>query len=178
MTKDELSILLQSRLSRKLKSELAVTLARQKEMPALLIDMCFQKEAAPAFRAAWLLEAVFFAGPAMFSASRQHFIAMYPAQENNSCRRHFTKIMIALTSGDDIKQVSREQAALIIEATFSWLSDASVPVAVKANCMDILNNLKEYGDWIKDELEAQIIFLLRNGSAALQSRGRKFINKK
>jgi hypothetical protein len=39
--------------------------------------------------------------------------------------------------------------------------------------MDVLYNLKEIDGWIAGELRAQIEFQLKDGSAALQSRGKK-----
>jgi len=68
-------------------------------------------------------------------------------------------------------------AIAIIGTTFEWMVYPQTPVAVKVNCMDVLYNLKEIDGWIADELRAQIEFQLKDGSAALQSRGRKVLKK-
>ncbi|HZG70744.1 MAG TPA: hypothetical protein VEY51_04330 [Chondromyces sp.] len=63
------------------------------------------------------------------------------------------------------------------EITFEWLINPETPVAVQANCLDILYNLSSHYDWIRDELVLQTEFLLKKASAAMQSRGKKVLRK-
>ena len=60
---------------------------------------------------------------------------------------------------------------------FEWLINLATPVAVRVNCLDILLNLRNEFPWIKEELQAQIEFYLRDGSPAMQSRGRKILRQ-
>ncbi len=102
-------------------------------------------------------------------------------KKNRSCQRHFTKIMANVTATKNKVSysliVKTDAFEHVVETTFAWLIDEKTPVAVQANCLDILYNLSEQYGWIKDELASQTEFLLRNGSAAMQSRGKRILRK-
>lgn len=65
----------------------------------------------------------------------------------------------------------------IIEQLFDWIIDTEVKIAVKVFSAEALYNLCQRHDWIKDELRSQLEFLMRNGSAAIQTRGRKLLKE-
>ncbi|WP_276363438.1 hypothetical protein [Daejeonella sp. H1SJ63] len=65
----------------------------------------------------------------------------------------------------------------LIETTFELMINPETPVAVKVNCMDILFNMRATYDWISGELREQILFLLKDGTAAIQSRGRSILKQ-
>jgi len=75
---------------------------------------------------------------------------------------------------DHYRQADRER---LVETIFGWLIDPETPVAVQVNCMDILFNMRNEFDWLGEELRNQIRFLMRDGSAAMQSRGRKLLDR-
>ena len=64
---------------------------------------------------------------------------------------------------------------LLIEQLFDWMIDTEVKIAVKVFSAEALYNLRQQHDWIKDELRNQLEFLMRNGSPAIQTRGRKLL---
>ncbi len=161
--------------SKKGKADWMVELASRKGLDvADLFEITFDGEQTIAFRAAWVLEYIFTEYPATFRPVTQLFIEKYPLQTNPSCQRHYTKIMMVMSAGDYLKPEQQEE---IIEATFGWLIDPDTPVAVQVNCMDILFNMSKRHDWIAEELIQQINFLLKTGSAAMQSRGKRILNK-
>ena len=132
-----------------------------------------------AFRAAWVLEYIAVHDPDRFVSVAKTFLSRLADQKNRSCQRHFTNILRHLTSPKapaSYQQVclstDREQ---LVETVFNWFIDPQTPVAIQANCMDILLNMSSEFNWIKDELKQQIEFLLRDGSAAIQSRGKKVL---
>jgi hypothetical protein len=128
-----------------------------------------------AFRAAWILENIQMLQPEKFWDYELRFFEAYPQQGNQSCRRHYTKIMMTcLQSG--LEKV-RGDLDRVVEATFDWLVDTGTPVAVKVNCLDILCRLKIRYNWVSEELRAQTEFLLRNGTPAMQARGRKILRQ-
>ncbi len=51
----------------------------------------------------------------------------------------------------------------------------AVKVAVKVFAADTLFNLCNRYGWIKEELASQVQFMMRNGGAAIQSRGKKLL---
>ncbi|HWK99320.1 MAG TPA: hypothetical protein VNQ55_05215 [Parapedobacter sp.] len=147
-----------------------------------LHDLCYDVDHPKlAFRAAWLLEYIAVNYPDRFMLVMNPFLARLAHQKNPSCQRHFTNILIRLTRPKvptsyqrTLLSTDREQ---LVETVFSWLIDPQTPVAVQANCMDVLLNMSGEFEWIREELKLQIEFLLRDGSAAIQSRGKKVLGK-
>lgn len=149
---------------------------------ALLHEVCFyEKNDSIAFYAAYVLEYIAYRHPDRFVPVFDTFVSRLPGQKNFSCQRHFTKILMAITHPKAAKpyqeaysRVDRDQ---LVETVFGWLIDPRTPVAVQANCMDILLNMSAEFEWIAEELKHQIEFLMLDGSAALQSRGKKVLDK-
>ena len=141
-------------------------------VPNLLAISSHHQEPKIAFRAAWLLESILLSS--FPSADDQLlFVKYYPLQKHNSCRRHYTNIMLLFVRKGHI--LTRSSLSDIIGQTAEWLIDKKTPVAVRANCIEILYYLRNEEDWIGGELKLQIELLLKDGSAALQSRGKKYL---
>lgn len=183
MTANELFKTLSATLGKVQVQELAAQAeAGQLKMHDLL-SLSFQKEhPSVAFRAAWVLEEVVYTFPDSFVPYLPEFIERLPEQQNLSCQRHFSKILMRCTdpkTGISFRTAwqaipDREQ---VVETIFDWLISPRTPVAVQVNCLDVLLHLQAEFDWIKEELKAQVEYLLRDGSAAMQSRGRKVLKK-
>lgn len=60
-------------------------------------------------------------------------------------------------------------------SSFNWMIDPKVKIAVKVFAGWALFNLQHRYPWVADELPAQLEFLMRNGTAAIQSAGRKMM---
>ena len=153
--------------------KLAELCKREKLASVDLLEISsFHKESKIAFRAAWLLEQILFSS---FPSTDDLllFLKYYPLQKHNSCRRHYTNIMLLLVRKGHIPTGSSLSDS--INQTSEWLIDKKIPVAVRANCIEILYYLKNEEDWIEGELKLQIELLMKDGSAALQSRGKKYL---
>lgn len=145
-------------------------------------ELCYdQQDVSFAFRAAWILEYIATHYPQRFMPIFTEFLFKMPSQQNPSCQRHFTKILMIITHPkapdcfrDTYLRVDREH---VVETVFGWLIDTRTPVAVQVNCMDVLFNMCAEFPWIAEELKQQIQFFLRDGSAAMQSRGKKILAK-
>lgn len=159
----------------------AVKIARDKACNASdLISLSLYPQNEIAFRASWILEQFLYYRWDDLVPFLSDFIEGYFVQKNRSCQRHFSKIMMHLTdsaSETGVKSLISEYQEQIIEITFDWLIDPQTPVAVKVNCMDILLYFSRGQQWIHDELRSQVQFLLKNGSAAVQSRGKRILKK-
>ena len=130
-----------------------------------------------AFRSSWLLETIVINHPVKFSPYTYHFLEIYSLQTNPGCQRLFTKVMMLCLKNTEFGSKKYENILdRIVEATFDWLA-GDTPVAVKVNCMDVLYLLKSRKRWIEEELKAQIEFLMRDGSPAIQSRGRRLLQQ-
>ncbi len=147
-----------------------------------LHNLCYyQEKESIAFRAAWVLEHIALHNPNRFMPVFHDFIHRLPDQKNRSCQRHFTKILMQITHPkapsffqDAYREIDREA---LVETVFGWLIDPDTPIAVQVNCMDILFYMSKEFDWIADELENQIEFFMRDGSPAMQGRGKKILEK-
>lgn len=149
---------------------------------AELHDLCYDElKPTLAFRSAWLLEYIAIYHPDRFARMADSFLSKFSSQRNPSCQRHFTNILRRLTHprapkpySGVLQSTDREQ---LVETIFNWLIDPRTPVAVQANCMDVLLHMSSEFVWVQDELKLQIEFLLRDGSPAIQSRGKKVLEK-
>ena len=157
-------------------------IGENKKLPlAALHELCYKTGRSPvAFRAAWILEHVAVHHPEKFIVVFDAFIRRLAKQRNFSCQRHFTKILMIITSPgapqDYRLAYARADREQLLTVVFEWLVAPETPVAVQANCMEVLFNMSGEFEWLRDELKLQIEFLLRNGSAAIQSRGKKVLD--
>lgn len=169
------------KLSKTLTKVEAIKIAQDKACnPADLISLSLYPQSEIAFRASWVLEQFLYFRWNDLVPILADFMEGYFIQKNRSCQRHFTKIMMYLIesgSVTEIKLLIIEYQEQVIEITFDWLIDPETPVAVKVNCMDILLYFSKGHQWIQDELHSQVQFLLRDGSAAVQSRGKRILKK-
>lgn len=175
MTKDQLIQQLEASLTKRGSQRIADICVSEPALMHELLLLSFHHEPEIAFRAAWILETSALQYPECFRENIPFFLQRYGEQSNNSCQRHFTKIMMHLLKTNAVPEPF--DYATIIEPTFVWLADEQIPVAVKANCMSILFMLRKKDDWIGEELRAQIEFLMKDGTAAIQSRGKKILHK-
>jgi hypothetical protein len=65
----------------------------------------------------------------------------------------------------------------VVEQLFDWMIDPRVLIAVKVFSSEALFNMRLRYPWITEELGNQIRFLMRDGTAAIQSRGKKLLTK-
>ncbi len=144
-----------------------------------LIDLTFYPGRDIAFRAAWILENLFLQEPTRYEADLGYLISRIQDVKHASCQRHYAKIMMHTTAknASQIIQQKLQQLDLepVVEQCFDWMIDTKVKIAVKVFASEALFNLRSRYPWIKEELTNQVKFLMRNGSPAIQSRGRKLL---
>lgn len=156
--------------------DLSKRLREEKFALSKLVDLTFDKNKQLAFRAAWLLENVFLQDPHAYLSDLNYLLKRFTEVSYPSCKRHYAKIMMNITDpkAPHAIQAKVEKADLeqIIEHLFEWMIDPEVKIAVKVFSGEALFNLRHQYTWIADELTEQIHYLMRNGTAAIQSRGR------
>lgn len=144
-----------------------------------LIELTFYCEKKIAFRAAWLLENFFLHRPDLYTNDLKNIIESYPNVKHASCKRHYAKIAMHITSPNALPAVRAKLNDLdlepIVNTCFEWMIDAKVLVAVKAFASEALFNLRHRYPWVTDELSAQLEYLMRDGSAAIQTKGKKLL---
>ncbi|UKJ09053.1 hypothetical protein [Solitalea lacus] len=151
-----------------------------------IIDLTFLPNKEQGFRAAWILEQIAFNNQELFLPDFSYFCSRFPEVENESCKRHFAKIMeqyshylrnssaVNKNLMDSICSINYEP---VIETLFDWLINPKTKTAVIAFSMTALCNFHSLYPWIREELFQQIHFLMKNGSPGIQSRGKYLLKK-
>lgn len=159
--------------------ELSQILKQQQFALRDLIDVTFNADKDIAFRAAWVLENVFLENPVAYQPDIEYLLSHVNEVKHPSCQRHYAKILMHITDPKvpaAIKdKVSGYDMGPIIEQCFDWMIDPKIKIAVKCFSSEVLSNLRKRYPWINEELKNQVEFLMRNGSAGIQSRGRKIL---
>lgn len=146
-----------------------------------LVDITLNEDKNIASRAAWVLENVFLANPVFYLFELDYLLMRFPDVRYPSCQRHYAKIAMHLTSPKAHRLIKEKlqdtDMEPVVEKCFDWLIYPKVLVAVKVFAAESLFNLSHRYDWISEELANQLEFMMHDGSAAIQSRGRKLIEK-
>jgi hypothetical protein len=144
-----------------------------------LIDLSFHADRDIAFRAAWILENIFLQDPGRYETDLSYLISRIKEVKHESCKRHYAKMLMHITRPKTPQKIKLKLQEIdlepAVEQCFDWMIDPKVLVAVKVFASEALFNLRDRYPWIKNELAEQIRFLMRNGTAAIQTRGRKLL---
>ena len=144
-----------------------------------LIDITFHPDKNIAFRAAWILENFFLQKPESYLNDIDYMFERIKDIKNESCKRHYAKIVMHITAPKVPSLIKQKIDDIDLEPTveqfFDWMIDPKVAVAIKVFASHALFNIRHRYPWIAGELKDQIQFLMRNSSAAMQSRGRKLL---
>uniref|UniRef100_UPI0025ED5B61 hypothetical protein n=1 Tax=uncultured Mucilaginibacter sp. TaxID=797541 RepID=UPI0025ED5B61 len=144
-----------------------------------LVDITFHPGKNIAFRAAWILENLFLEDPARYEPDLEYLLSRIKEVKHQSCKRHYAKIIVHITNPKALpfikNKIQQTDLEPTVEQCFDWMIDPKVKIAVKVFAGEALFNLRFRYPWIKEELAEQIQFLMRNGTPAIQSRGRKLL---
>ncbi|OKS85786.1 hypothetical protein [Mucilaginibacter polytrichastri] len=144
-----------------------------------LIELTFYDNKKIAFRAAWLLENVFLKHPGFYLADLEYLVTCFPQIHHGSCKRHYAKIAMHITAPNALPIIKQHLLEIdmepVINQCFEWVIDPKVLVAVKSFATEALFNMRHRYPWVAEELSAQLAYLMRNGSAAIQSKGQKLL---
>lgn len=170
MDKIELTQILAQAIGKQRVIALSAIIAQHDFAIKELIDLSFHHTPEIAFRAAWIMESVYIDNAEKFLPAATYFLERFAEQNNASCRRHYCKILALMTKKNaplPIKSVLAQYPLDgLIEVVFAWLIDEEVPVAIKSHILNILANLSTREDWIKDELQQTMDYLVDKESIA------------
>lgn len=150
------------------------------------------------FRGAYVLERIYFADPARFAPYADCFCRHdFPACEDASARRHFTKIMTHLlgrsrqdsapiepaecrhnpdAAPTDLPSYHPDSATLdaIAQAAARWAVDPAARVAVRIGAVEVLRACRDRIEWIADIWD-DILQMLRNeATPGIEARRKKW----
>lgn len=157
-----------------------IEIAKQKDFAVKdLIDLTFDEDQQIGFHAGWVLDYLLQYNPQFILENLEELLLRLPQVFNQSCKRHYARIMMHATSPKTIPElkikINTADLEPVVEVSFDWLIDPKVAVAVKVCCCETLFNLRKRYDWIADELAREVEFLMKDGSAAIQSTGKKIL---
>jgi len=146
-----------------------------------LVDITLYPDDAIAFRAAWLLENVFLQYPEVYLSDLDYLLSKISAIKSAGGKRHYAKIVMHLTDKNApaiIKaEVDHYDFEPIIEQLFDWMINPEIKIAVKAFAAEALFSLRHRYNWVTEELANQLQFLMSDGTAAIQSRGKRLLKE-
>ncbi|MBE7174963.1 MAG: hypothetical protein INR69_01075 [Mucilaginibacter polytrichastri] len=146
---------------------------------AELVSLSFSEDEGLAWRASWLLENVLIGKLGFYSGQIAGIFNAFPHVQWPGCRRHYGKMVARMSDPRSAfmkKWVPEKAREPVVETCFEWLINEKEKVAVKVFCVQILFNLRGEFDWVTEELRQQLPFLMRDGSAAMQAKGRKILS--
>jgi hypothetical protein len=181
MTQAELVKRISNTLGKPKVLELSRILTEQNFALHDLIDVTFYPDSMIAFRASWILENVLLADPLKYEFELEYFFSRFKEVKYHGPRRHYIKILMHLTE-PKIHPAIKSKLELIdlepaVEQCFDSMIDPKIKVAVKVFASEALFNLRHRYPWIAEELTNQLKFMMRDGSAAIQSRGKKLLTQ-
>jgi len=144
-----------------------------------LVDITFHADRAIAFHAARILENLFLQNQEKCVDDLEYILMRIKEIEHESCQRHYAKIAMYVTGKKAPKVIREKVQSLdmepVVEQCFDWMIDPKVKIAVKCFAAETIFNLRGSYHWVKEELANQLHFLMRNGTAAIQSRGKRLL---
>jgi len=181
LTSDELIKEISATLTKTKVVKLSAIIKKQQFSLKDLIDITFHPDKNIAFRAAWILESLFLQKPESYIENLEYLISRVKDVDNPSCKRHYAKVLMHITAPKAPASIKQKLAEIdlepVVEQLFDWLIDPKVLIAVKVFASDALFNVRDRYPWISEELVNQIRFLMHDGTAAIQSRGRKILSR-
>ncbi|MEO8885374.1 MAG: hypothetical protein ABI367_04870 [Mucilaginibacter sp.] len=144
-----------------------------------VVDLTFHPNKQVAFRMAWLMDTLYFDDPMFYLDDIDYLLQQVPNIKYPASKRHYSRITLNLTSPRSPKAIQDKLATIdmeqVVEHFFDWMIDPKVKVAVKVFAAEVLFNLRERYPWISEELTNQLQYLMRNGSAGMQSAGKRLL---
>jgi hypothetical protein len=181
LTRDELIKEISKTLVKSKVDKLTAILDKQHFALRDLIDITFHPDKNIAFRAAWILENLFLKKPGTYLDDLDYLVSRIKDVTYPGCKRHYAKIVMHITAPKAPASIREKLVEIdlepIVEQFFDWMIDPKVLIAVKVFASEALFNMRKRYPWIAGELKEQLEFLMRDGTAAIQSRGKKLLSQ-
>ncbi len=127
------------------------------------------------FRAAYVLDNVYFFDNKYFNEYYELFFDIFPFIKNGSTKRHFAKIAANILI-ENVYQIEKSKKEIIAGTCLDWVASPKVKVAVKVWAVEVLIVLKEEFEWIDDALRELLYDLSLNPTPGIKVRLKKWKN--
>lgn len=132
-----------------------------------LVDLTFHADPQVAQKASKILQYIIFKFPANYIDDFGYLVEHITGVDCTTCRKHYAKILLRLTSPEIPRDVRIKVKELdfesIAELCFQWLKDTKMAITVRAAAAETLFNLRHRYPWIAEalsrELEAMMLYV-------------------
>lgn len=153
--------------------------------PEEIMELSLHPNESIAFHSAWVLENMLLPHPEMLDYYLVDIISYLPKLQNESAKRHYTKLVAfglhrvvdKQTAKVFEKSFWKENLDPLEELCFNWLFDERTKSGIKVHCLEILYLLSSRKTWIAEELPRIIETQLDYSSPAMRARGFKILKK-
>lgn len=137
-----------------------------------LVDLTFHGDPQVAQKAFKILQYIIFKFPANYIEEIGYLIEQVTEVDCNTCRMHYAKILLHLTSPEVPKDVRNKVKELdfepIAELCFQWLRDTKMAITVRTAAAETLFNLRHRYPWIAEALSRELEALMLYASPMLK----------
>jgi hypothetical protein len=139
-----------------------------------LVDLTFYTDEGVALKASRILEYILFKFPENYLEDIGYFIEHAADIKFTSCKRHYAKILVHLTSPDVPKNVRDALKDIpfdpIAELCFTWMDDPKMLTRVRASAAETLFNLRHRYPWIAEGLSRRLEAMIPGASPMMLAR--------
>jgi len=140
-----------------------------------LVDLTFYPDQQIAVKASRLLQTMLVKFPENYCEDIEYLIKRTGEVDFNSCKRHYAKIIMHITSPEVPKEVRSKVKEInfehIVELCFNWLKDPKMLVSVRGSASEALFNLRHRYPWIAEDLSRQLENIMPNAEPLLAAKG-------
>ena len=140
-----------------------------------MIDLTFYYHKPIAIKASRLLETILVKCPEKYYTEIDYFFERVAEVKCLSCKKHYAKAIMYLTSPEVPKEVRSKVKEINLERTvelcFDWMIDTKMLVSVRAAASEALFNLRHRYPWIAEELSKQLEYLMPHATPTLAATG-------
>lgn len=163
-------LLLMQELSRRHMERVAHLIDNDTEAFGQLMNIVLHGSPPVVQRAAWVMGICWEKNPKLFLPYITIAVDSLPRFTNDGVKRQIVKILAA-------QNIPEGQQGKLADLCFEWIQSATVPVAVKVHCMQILANLANNYPELSIELQAVICEQIPRNSVGFSSRGKKILKQ-
>ena len=140
-----------------------------------LVDLTFYADQEIAQRTSKILAFIMFKFPENYSEDICYLVEQVAGVKCSSCKKHYAKILMHITSPDVPKEVRNAVKEInfehIVELCFGWMKDPKMLTSVRASTAETLFNMRHRYPWIAEALSRELEAMMPTATPLLQAKG-------
>jgi hypothetical protein len=139
-----------------------------------LVDLTFYPDKIIAIKAARILQYMVFKMAENYTEDIPYLIEHITAVKSTSCRKHYARVIMHLTSPDVEKSVRTTMKEIdlqpVAEMCFDWMNNATMLAGIRASAAEALFNMRHRYPWIAEALSHRLEGIVPNATPLLRAR--------